>query len=418
MKLIHSKDIFYIIRDTLKLLDPKVMNHGVRTSYVLYKMLQIVDKYEMYEVAELCMIATLHDIGAFKTDYQEDQLRYESKDYMPHSIYGYLFLLYLTPFKDRAKILLYHHTDYDKIPKTNYEYEDIIYYLHIAEKVDLYSNALGSKFEYTMFQKQSGTKVAPKALELFYQAENRFGIIAKLRDGSYIEELEELYEYLIFTNEEKRDLILGLMYCVAFQSEYTMTDMVTCSFICEQICDKLLLPKEDQEMLFCAAILHDAGMCVVPRDIIEAPRKLNEEETNIMRSHIMAVYSILKDRLDPKCLDIIMAHHERGDGSGYPNHLKDIDMTRLQRILQVADTITGLTAVRSYREPKPKDVVISILNEEASKGKLNREIVRTVTTFYDTIMEGVREKSVETLSMYHKLQDNYAITYKQIKDKE
>ena len=166
MKLIHSKDIYYITKEVLKLIDPKVIRHGERTAYILYKMLMCLDKYEMYEVAEFAFIATLHDIGAFKTNYMEDQLRYESRDYMPHSIYGYLFLLYLMPFKDRAKIILYHHTDYDKIPKVEYEFTDIIYYLNVAEKMDMYSNILGSKFDYMMFNKQSGTKYAPKALDL------------------------------------------------------------------------------------------------------------------------------------------------------------------------------------------------------------------------------------------------------------
>ena len=103
MKLVHSCDIYKIVRDVHKLLDPKVINHGERTAYILYKMLQCMDKYEMFEIAEFCFIATVHDIGAYKTDYLEDHLRYESRDYMPHSIYGYLFLLYLTPLRTEPR---------------------------------------------------------------------------------------------------------------------------------------------------------------------------------------------------------------------------------------------------------------------------------------------------------------------------
>ena len=73
MELIHSKDIYYVIRDVLKLLDPKIMNHGERTAYILYKMLSLESGLEMYQVAELALIATLHDIGAYKTDYQKDR---------------------------------------------------------------------------------------------------------------------------------------------------------------------------------------------------------------------------------------------------------------------------------------------------------------------------------------------------------
>ncbi len=415
MKLIHSKDIYYITKEVLKLIDPKVIRHGERTAYILYKMLMCLDKYEMYEVAEFAFIATLHDIGAFKTDYMEDQLRYESRDYMPHSIYGYLFLLYLMPFKDRAKIILYHHTDYDKIPKVEYEFTDIIYYLNVAEKMDMYSNILGSKFDYMMFNKQSGTKYAPKALDLLYQAQKRYNVFEKLSSGEYKEELEELYEYLIFTNEEKDNLLMGLMSCVSFRSEYSMVDTVACLNICVQLADKLLLSQEDTELLRCAAVLHDAGMCSVSKDVLEAPRKLTDIEMQGLRNHVPLIETILQGRLDEACLDIITAHHERCDGSGYPNKLRANQMNRLQMILQVADVVTALTSPRSYREPKSKEQVISILNEETQKGKLSSEIVRAFTAFYDSIMDGVTKASTKQLSTYRKLVENYDVTYKQIK---
>lgn len=415
MKLIHSKDIYYVTKDILRLQDPKVLNHGQRTAYILYKMLQCVDKYEMYEIAEFAFIATLHDIGAYRTNYQQDPLRYESKEYMPHSIYGYLYFLYLTPFKDRAKILLYHHTDFNQVPKAEYEYTDIIHYLNVAEKMDMYSNILGSKFDYMMFQKQAGTKYSPKALEVLYQAEKKFGVFEKLASGEYVNELDELFEYLIFTNKEKEEIVLGVMYCVSFRSEYTMFDTVTCMHICEQLGEILLLPKDEVDLLYYAALFHDAGMSAISRDILEAPRKLTDEEMQNLRRHVNIIEEILKDKVSDYFIEIISAHHERGDGSGYPKKLRDFQMNRLQHILQVADVVTGLTSPRSYRKPKEKEQVIEILSEEMAKGKLNSEIVRTFITFYDKIMDGVKRKNNETLAMYNKLEENFELTSKQIK---
>ena len=80
-----------------------------------------------------------------------------------------------------------------------------------------------------------------------------------------------------------------------------------------------------------------------------------------------------------------------------------------------ADMVTALISKRSYREPKTKDEVIAILREDADAGKLSKEIVRTVITYYDKIMEGVNTKKDETLAMYRKLVLNYDITYKQTK---
>lgn len=415
MQRIHSKDIYYIVRDVLKSIDPKEMNHGARTAYILYRMLQCLDKYEMYELAEFAVIGTLHDIGAYRTDADSDMLHYETKDFMPHSIYGYLFLLYLSPFKDRAKILLYHHTDYNQVPKTDYEFMDAVHCLNVAEKMDLYSNILGNKFDIQMFKKQADVKYSGKALDILYQAEKKYGIFEKLTSGEYKQELTDLFEYLILSDDEKRDFILGLMYCVGFRSEYTRLDMVTSVHIAEQLGERMILSDKERETLFYAAVLHDCGMCSVSREISEAPRKLTDEEMQTLRTHVEVAENILKGRIDQDVLDVISAHHERGDGSGYPRRLKDAQMSRLQKILQVADTITGLTNPRSYREPRTKDEVLAILKEEADRGKLNKEVVRLAITSYDPIMAGVKEKSAETLATYKKLEDNYETTYRQIK---
>ena len=100
MDFISSKNIFLLTRDTLKLIDKRLMKHGSRTGYIFYKMLQQRGGYEKFEMAELVMLATLHDIGAYKTDDISNIGYFEAKNFMPHSIYGYLFLKYLYMFFD------------------------------------------------------------------------------------------------------------------------------------------------------------------------------------------------------------------------------------------------------------------------------------------------------------------------------
>ena len=167
-------------------------------------------------------------------------------------------------------------------------------------------------------------------------------------------------------------------------------------------------------MLNYAAMLHDAGMCAIPRDIIEAPRSLTEEEMDFLRTHIDVINRILKGKLDQDCLDIIMTHHERGDGSGYPRELTQGKMNLLEQILQVEDTVTGLTNPRSYREPKSKEEVIDILTTDAEMCKYSKEVVKIFVKFYDKIMDGVKLKSEEKLSTYRRMVENYEVTYRQI----
>ena len=77
MEYISSKNIFLLLRDTLKLIDRRPMDHGSRVGYLFCKMLECKGGYEQFELADFLMLATLHDIGAYKTDKMGDRLNYE-----------------------------------------------------------------------------------------------------------------------------------------------------------------------------------------------------------------------------------------------------------------------------------------------------------------------------------------------------
>ena len=105
MDYISSKNIFFLIRDTLRLIDGRVMEHGSRTAYIVYKMLQCKGGLEDYEMADIAMLVTLHDIGVYKTDNPGDVLRYEGRDYMPHSIYGAQVFTIITSASVRSSVI-------------------------------------------------------------------------------------------------------------------------------------------------------------------------------------------------------------------------------------------------------------------------------------------------------------------------
>lgn len=409
MEYIKSKEIFLLIRDILKLIHPRLMEHGSRVAYMVYKMLEDRGDFEEFELADIVMLTTLHDIGAYKTEANaiNDMLRYESRDSMAHSIYGYLFFKYLSPIKDFARVIMYHHTDYEQLDKVDYEYKDLAAYINIAEKMDIYSTAMGSQFDMRMFQKQAGTKLSKEGLELFYQSAKKHDFFAKLKSGDYKKELEGIVDYMLFSNEDKKQLLEMLMYCTGFCSEYSVVDTITTICICDEIADRMLVPEDSKELLYYGALLHDIGMIAIPREIVSAPRKLTQEEMNMVRTHVGVARKVLEGRMQKEVVEIAIAHHERGDGSGYPRRLKDFQMNQHQRILQVADTIVGLTNERSYRKPLHKEKVIAILSEEVAKNKLNSHVVRTFTKSYDEIMKKVRAHSADIMKMYQTLNSQY-----------
>lgn len=114
MSIISSKDVNEIIRKTLSIINPKIMNHGDVTGYILFKMLECEQRYTEQELVDYTMLGILHDIGLYKESNVKNVADFETKNLWPHSIYGFLFLKYLSPMGDKAEIVLYHHLDYNK----------------------------------------------------------------------------------------------------------------------------------------------------------------------------------------------------------------------------------------------------------------------------------------------------------------
>lgn len=417
MEYIKSKDIFILMRDTLKLIHPRLMDHGSKVAYMVYKMLEEKGGYEEFELADIVMLVTLHDIGAYKTEagVLNDMLRYESRDSRAHTIYGYLFFKYLSPLENMSKVIMYHHTDYEQLKNIDYEYKDLAAYISIAEKMDIYFSAMGSQFNMQMFHKQAGSKLSEEGLNLFYQVAKKYDIFTQIKTGEYKKELDYIVDFMLFSNEDKKKLLEMLMYCTGFRSEARVVDTITTISICDELSKRLRLTEEEKERLYYGALLHDLGMLVVPSEIIDAPRKLNSDEIKAVRSHVTMTERLLNDVLRDDVKSIALAHHERIDGSGYPKKIKGISLNLEQRVLQVADTVTGMINERSYREPLHKDQIISILNDEALKNRFDKSIVSTFINYYDDIMQSVQTRSTEIMKMYQTLNSQYNLVSKRFK---
>ena len=259
MEYIHSKDIFLLMRDTLKLVDRKSMDHGSRVAYYLYKMLECKGGYEKFELADFVFLASLHDIGAYKTENLKDMLQYEFRETMAHSVYGYLVFKNLSPLSELAQIILYHHMDYSQIVTMDYEYKDITACLNLAEKIDIYSTILGDKFDMRRFEKHIGTILSKESFDLFRESVEKYDVLNKVKSGEYKAELDDIAGYMIFTNADKKKSLEMLMYSQGFKGESLVFSAVTGTCIAEILGQKAGLNELEREQLYYGALLHDIG---------------------------------------------------------------------------------------------------------------------------------------------------------------
>ncbi|MGB2982485.1 MAG: HD-GYP domain-containing protein [Candidatus Bipolaricaulia bacterium] len=133
------------------------------------------------------------------------------------------------------------------------------------------------------------------------------------------------------------------------------------------IAEELNLDRQIVEGIRAAGLMHDIGKMAVPAEILSKPSLVTDVEMSLIREHPQVAYDILKRATFPWPLDdIVLQHHERSDGSGYPKGLR-ADAIRLEaRILAVADTVEAMASHRPYRASLGIDAALAEI--EANRG--------------------------------------------------
>jgi putative nucleotidyltransferase with HDIG domain len=135
--------------------------------------------------------------------------------------------------------------------------------------------------------------------------------------------------------------------------------------------------KEEQELVHTAGLLHDIGKFIFPDRILKHDTKLTEEDWQIIRMHPYQGSRVVREMEGYGPVgDIILAHHERIDGKGYPRGLEGDEIPALSRIISVADTYDVMTARDSYRKPVSSFEAIQELRR-VSGSQLDAQFVET-----------------------------------------
>ncbi len=120
--------------------------------------------------------------------------------------------------------------------------------------------------------------------------------------------------------------------------------------------------KEECDLIYKAGILHDVGKIITPDAILLKPGKLTNNEYSLIKNHVTSGYEILSEvPMYSNFVDIIYAHHEHYDGSGYPRFLKGEEIPIAARIMSVADAFDAMTTGRIYKSKKTADEAIEEL---------------------------------------------------------
>jgi HD-GYP domain-containing protein (c-di-GMP phosphodiesterase class II) len=150
------------------------------------------------------------------------------------------------------------------------------------------------------------------------------------------------------------------------------------------------------------ALFHDIGKIGIPEQILRKPDKLNDAEWAEMKAHPAIGANLLAqvpnlERIRP----IVLAHHERYDGSGYPNGLKGNDIPLAAQIISVADTYQAMTSSRTYRPALTHDAAIRELRKVAGT-QLNPTVVEAFIQEIGSHAPASEDHEREHLAVYER----------------
>jgi len=196
------------------------------------------------------------------------------------------------------------------------------------------------------------------------------GAIECIRDSTERKQLEEDRQQSF---EKLRKTLGGTVHAIVLLVEtrdpYTAGHQSRVADLAHAIAGEMGLSKEQSEGLHIAGKIHDIGKVSVPAEILSMPRKLTDVEFSLIKNHAQSGYDIMKDIEFPwPIARMILEHHERMDGSGYPNGLTGGNILLESRILSVADVVEAMASHRPYR---PAIGIVAALEEiDKNKGTL------------------------------------------------
>ena len=168
---------------------------------------------------------------------------------------------------------------------------------------------------------------------------------------------------------EKRhlfQLVSSISYAAETRDFYTSKHQSGVSSLSRRIAHELDLTKDQIETVRIAGTLHDIGKLAIPVALLSKVGKLRKEEFELIKIHSVASEEILKDIKFPwPIAKIVRQHHERLDGSGYPDGLKDNDILLEAKIIAVADVVESMMQSRAYR----KALGVEVALDEIKKNK-------------------------------------------------
>jgi len=226
-----------------------------------------------------------------------------------------------------------------------------------------------------------------------------WGTCTSLEEGlSRVQALLQLRNYI---DQQATSVVLSLARSIEAKDSLADGHSDRMAEYALQLGKSLGLQEQELQELPIACLLHDVGKVAVPDSILLKPGPLDTEEMKIVRQHPVVGENICAPLRSLRgILPVIRHHHERTDGTGYPDGLRGEQIPLQSRVLQIADIYDALTIHRPYRIALSPEEALQILHQEASRGWLDASLVSKFSGIRRS-GEPLRESGRSMLASYY-----------------
>ncbi len=231
-------------------------------------------------------------------------------------------------------------------------------------------------------------------------SENIKNVLNKLtKELQYVFANVELLKQLSETHIET---LITMVKTIEAKDPYTKNHSEHVTIYSYLLGEKCGLDTSDMKILYYSALLHDIGKIGIPDSILKKQGKLLPEEYALIKKHPEYGAEIIKDiEFLREASSIVLYHHERWDGNGYPRGLKGENIPLLSRIISIADTFDAITSNRSYRRGRSFEEAFLIISKERGK-QFDPILANAFLGIEEDVLKKYRDNS-DILSLYKKL---------------
>ena len=387
------RQVIFALSDALDLVGVDDVAHGKRVGIMSANCAAVMG-WSVEQQMQMFDLGMLHDIGVSSTQTHQHLLQeFDWPRSREHAELGYELLGEFPPLAHMAVPIRHHHTRWDqlleKVPDQLTMPQAIqANLIYLTDRVDTFAAPFYGAYLFDHVDairervlSVSGSYFSPELVEAFMTASRSEAFWLMLEPRSIQSYLQDQLGHGARPRVGMRQLrVLASIFSriVDAKSEFTATHSLGVARLARLLAEKMGVSQDHCDMLEVAGLLHDLGKLRVPDEVLNKPGKLDTHERQIMNTHSFETYQILR-KIDGFGEIALWAayHHEEPEGTGYPFHVSEKNLSLEARILRVADIFQAMAQTRPYRQGLTAEEIQVFLLEMVGKGKLDARVVET-----------------------------------------